>query len=210
MIKAILFDMDGTLVDSEKYYTQTSFDWALQYRDVKMSDIYKIVGANMDKTYSVMAGLTGLDYNTTKESYNSYLDLHPMDYSEYLFDDVKEVLPLLSSYKLGVCTLSSRWMLDKFITDCKLNNFDLLLSDDDVKNPKPNPEIYLTALDRLNIKKDEAIVVEDSSSGIEAGKSAGIFTIARNGDRFSINQEKADYIFDDLHEILGIINERNN
>ena len=209
MIKAILFDMDGTLVDSEKYYTEMSYKWVLQYRDVDKKDIYQIVGLNMDDTYKVMATLSGLSYNEAKKSYNEYFSMHPIDYNDYLFDDVRDVLSKLSEYKLAVCTLSSRWMLDKFVDDCDLDVFDLFLSDDDVKNPKPSPDIYLRAMEKFGVKTDETLIVEDSSAGIRAGKNAGVYTLARDGERYFINQSEADYIFNDLHEIFGILNEKN-
>lgn len=209
MIKAILFDMDGTLVDSERYYTEMSYKWLCQYNVVDKKEIYKIVGLNMDDTYKTMSLLSGLSYDETKKSYDEYFGMHPMDYNDYLFDDVRDVLSKLHDYKLAVCTLSSRWMLDKFINDCSLNCFDLLLSDDDVKNPKPSPDIYLKAIERLCVNRDETLVIEDSSTGIKAGKNAGICTLARDGSRFFIDQSEADYIFDDLHEVLNILNEKN-
>lgn len=209
MIKAILFDMDGTLVDSERYYTEMSYKWALQYRDVDKRDIYQIVGTNMDKTYRIMSKLAGLSYDETKKSYDEYFSMHPMDYNDYLFDDVKDVLSKLSDYKLAICTLSARDMLNKFISDTGLNCFDLLLSDEDVKNPKPSPDIYLKAIERLGVNRDETLVIEDSSTGIKAGKNAGICTLARDSSRFFVDQSEADYIFDDLHGVLNILNEKN-
>lgn len=209
MIKAILFDMDGTLVDSERYYTEMSYKWVLQYRSIEKRDIYQIVGANMDKTYRIMSKLAGLSYDETKKSYDEYFSVHSIDYNDYLFDDVKDVLSKLQDYKLAICTLSSRWMLDKFISDCSLNCFDLLLSDEDVKNPKPSPDIYLKAIERLGVNRSETLVIEDSSTGIKAGKNAGICTLARDSSRFFIDQSEADYIFDDLHEVLNILNEKN-
>ena len=209
MIKAILFDMDGTLVDSEHYYTEMSYKWVLQYRSIEKRDIYQIVGANMDKTYRIMSKLAGLSYDETKKSYDEYFSKHPMNYNDYLFDDVKDVLPKLCDYKLAICTLSSRDMLNNFISDNGLNEFDLLLSDEDVKNPKPSPDIYLKAIERFGVNRDETLVIEDSSTGIKAGKNAGICTLDRDGSRFFIDQSEADYIFDDLHEVLNILNEKN-
>ena len=209
MIKAILFDMDGTLVDSERYYTEMSYKWLCQYNVVDKKEIYKIVGLNMDDTYKTMSLLSGLSYDETKKSYDEYFSMHPMDYNDYLFDDVKDVLSKLSGYKLAICTLSSRDMLNKFISDTGLNEFDLLLSDEDVKNPKPSPDIYLKAIERLGVNRDETLVIEDSSTGIKAGKNAGICTLARDSSRFFVDQSEADYIFDDLHEVLNILNEKN-
>ena len=209
MIKAILFDMDGTLVDSERYYTEMYYKWLCQYNVVDKKEIYKIVGLNMDDTYKTMSLLSGLSYDETKKSYDEYFGMHPMDYNDYLFNDVRDVLSKLQDYKLAICTLYSRRMLDKIIIDCSLNCFDLLLSDEDVKNPKPSPDIYLKAIERLGVNRDETLVIEDSSTGIKAGKNAGICTLARDSSRFFVDQSEADYIFDDLHGVLNILNEKN-
>ena len=172
-------------------------------------DIKELCHVAKNLTYRIMSKLAGLSYDETKKSYDEYFSKHPMNYNDYLFDDVKDVLPKLCDYKLAICTLSSRDMLNKFISDTGLNEFDLLLSDEDVKNPKPSPDIYLKAIERLGVNRDETLVIEDSSTGIKAGKNAGICTLARDGSRFFIDQSEADYIFDDLHEVLNILNEKN-
>lgn len=212
MIKAILFDMDGTLVDSENYYTRNSFDWLKQYKkDSNIKDVYKIVGLNMTDTYKTMAKLANIGFEKCKVSYDSYFLSHPINYNDYLFSDVKDtLLKLKGKYKLCVCTSSDKNMLNSFIRDCDLDVFDLTLSSDDVLNSKPNPEVYLKALSQLSISNKEAIVVEDSYSGIKAGKNAGIYTIARNADRYLIDQSDADYVFLDMHKILEILDEKNN
>lgn len=205
MIKAFLFDMDGTLTDSEKYYTEGTFNWVNKIKNVSLKDIYPIIGTNMDETYKILSNISGLSYDDVIKLNTEYFINHPINYNDYIFDDVKDVLNILMNkgYKLALCSLSERWMVEQFIKDCKFENvFDVILSDDEVKNSKPDPEIYLKAIELLNIKSNEAIVIEDSYNGILAGKNANMRVYARNASRYNIDQSHADYIFNDMYEIL--------
>lgn len=204
MYKAILFDMDGTLVDSERYYINGTYTWLNRYCSVTREQIYKIVGLNMEDTYSYLSSISGLDIKTIEKLNTDYFNKeNVINYKNYLFDDVLDSLKQLKKkYKLALCTVSDRYMLDNFLKDCDLENtFDCLLSNDDINKSKPDPEIYLRALEKLNVNKDEAIVIEDSYNGILAGKNAGIRVYARDAGRYNINQEDADAIFLDLREI---------
>ena len=100
MIKAILFDMDGTLVDSERYYTEISYKWLCQYVHIDKKNIYKIIGLNMDETYKMMSLLSGKELDETIKSYDLFLKSHPINYHEYLFNDVKTVLKKIKKYKI--------------------------------------------------------------------------------------------------------------
>lgn len=205
MIKALLFDMDGTLVDSERYYTLGTYLWVNKIKEVSMNDVYSIIGLNMDETYKVLSRLTNLSYKEVVKLNSEYFNDRPINYNDYLFDDVRDTLYILKKqkYKLALCSLSDRAMVEQFIRECHLDNiFDIVLSNDEIKKSKPDPEIYLKALEIFNINAKEAIVIEDSYSGIMSGKNAGIKVFARNAKKYHINQEDADYIFDDMHAVL--------
>ncbi len=205
MIKALLFDMDGTLCDSERYYTEGTYTWLKRYVDVNKEAIYNIVGLSMDDTYKYLASISGLDIDEVKKLNDAYFNQeNVINYNDYLFADVKDNLRLLKkNYKLALCTISERYMLENFIKDCKLDGiFDVLISNNEVSKPKPDPEIYLKAIFDLNIKNDEAIVVEDSYNGILSGKRANCLTFARNASAYKIDQSMADFVFDNLDQIF--------
>ena len=205
MIKAVLFDMDGTLTDSEKYYVEGTWKWVSYYKDVLIEDIYAIVGLDMNDTYIFLSKLLNKSYEEVRELNTKYFKNNPINYKDYLFIDVKDTLNILKEkgYKLGLCTVSEKYMLDNFLRQCDFENFfDCLLSNADIKESKPSPEIYLKALSCLNLKSAEAIVVEDSYNGVLAGKKAGMNVYARDSSRYHVDQSKADFVFDDMHDIL--------
>ena len=86
-----------------------------------------------------------------------------------------------------------------------VSKFDLHITSADVAKHKPNPEPYLMAMDRLQLKPYECIVIEDSIQGIKAGKAAGCYVIALEGSLDKKFLDKADYIissFDVLKQLL--------
>ena len=89
------------------------------------------------------------------------------------------------------------------ITDC----YDVILSGDENLPPKPAPDIYLTAAEKLGVLPEECIVYEDSYRGITAGKQAGMTVIARRDDRFRQDQSGADHIVKDIYEMASIVSE---
>ena len=90
------------------------------------------------------------------------------------------VLPMLAAkYKLAIATSATRAMVDVIMEPLQLlSYFTVVQTSDDVVNGKPNPEIYLKAMNRLGVQPAESVVLEDSSNGARAGKNAGAYTIA--------------------------------
>ena len=82
---------------------------------------------------------------------------------------------------------------------------DAVVSGEQFKESKPNPEIYLYTIKELNVNKDEAIIIEDSSKGILAANRAGIKVLALKDDKFGLDQSQADIIIDELNDIIKLI-----
>ena len=215
MIKAVLFDLDGTLVDSESYYVNGTIKWLSKCGvNIDFKTASGIIGMNMDETYEYISRISGITINKIMEVNENYFSKEdPLIYSEILFKDVQKCFDDLKKHniKICICSMSPREYVKKFITDCKMNNYiDCFISNDDCKNPKPNPEIYNKAIESLGISPKEAVVVEDAPSGIKAGKDSGAYVVARNGAKFGLNQMDALCILEDLSELSTIIMEINN
>ena len=214
-IKAILFDMDGTLVDSERYYTDGTYRWMQRagYKGSKEA-IYPIIGTTLPMTYAIIHKL--LDGRLSVEEIEKMNDDYFMkedviDYREYIFPEVKGVIRSLrdKGYKMALCSSSLKMDILRFIKENELDDcFDYVISGYECNESKPSPEIYLLALSHLKVSNDEAIVVEDSTHGIEAGKRAHMYTFARKDTRFNIDQSEADILIDDIGELLNILGEK--
>lgn len=106
--------------------------------------------------------------------------------------------------RMALASSSSKRTIDKVLSDCKIARlFDAVVSGEEFRQSKPNPEIYLHTLERLGLCADDCCCVEDSVPGITAGKAAGLTVIAKREERFGFNQDGADAIIDQISDLLG-------
>ena len=205
-MKAVLFDMDGVLIDSEMFYMKGTYDW-ISKRGFKgkLEDTFRLIGTNMEGTYNLLYEYTISEIE--KENRKYFLE-HPIDYKAILKPYVKEILVFLKEHKIktAVCSSSPKKTIENALKDCEiLKYFDFIVSSDEVKKSKPNPDVYLKACEILQVSNEDAFVIEDSTRGIEAGKNANIKVIAIKDKFFGQDQAKADYIFEDLGEVLKFL-----
>lgn len=206
--------MDGTLVDSEKHYTSGTYEWMKEKGfKGKLEDLYKIIGIGMEETYKYIGTLMPLSYEEIVKSNTEYFKCrNVMNYADYIFDSTIPTLKELK--KMGIkniiCSMSNHDEVLKCIKDMKIEEYvDHFICSDDVDELKPNPEIYLKAIEYLGINKNEAIVVEDSYTGIAAGINADILTYARKDTVYGMDQSNTDKILMDLFDIVSIVRKLN-
>lgn len=217
MIKAVLFDMDGILYDSEYYYMKGTIDQMRRYGyDGPERPIYAIMGTSMDETYRILYDLLDgrVPLDVIRENNERYFnEEHPLHFKEIMFPGIKEELTKLKQMglKLAVCSSSPLPLIQASLKEMEIDGlFDFAESGDNVKNPKPAPDIYLLARQELGVAADECIVYEDSTLGIEAGRRAGIFTVAREDRRFFQDQSHADLTVKDIQSLTDWIRKENS
>lgn len=211
MIKAVIFDMDGVLVDSEPVYQEATIN-VLDSLNIKATqdDLLKLAGGSslhFNKFIQDVSkgSISCEDFNKVCDQY--YLD-NPVKYEKIMFPHVRETLDYLKDkgYILALASSSKDYEIDNVLKRCDLKDyFKLIISGEVFKESKPNPEIYLTCIKRLNLEAKECVAIEDSEYGIEAAKKAGLICIAKRDDRFNYDQSKADYFIDDHDEIKDIL-----
>ena len=177
MIKNIIFDFDGVLVDSEMLVAQ-SFCQYLSERNIKFTenDFSQFAGK---KTVHVISELSA-KFNIENEQ-GFYRDIMRIANNIYVNEltPVPGVLEFLETaalnYFIGSNSGKERVVsgLEKVKLD-KFFNFNQIFSFDMVGRPKPEPDIYLAAINTNNLDKDETIIIEDSAVGVKAGVASGV------------------------------------
>lgn len=178
-IKAVIFDMDGVLVDSEGLHLD-SLNMALK----KMN--YTLISKEENNTLSGLSTKQKLNYLFKEKRIEENLIPILIDLkNEYTKNEMKahiksnkQLEGLLNyysnKYTLCLCSNASRKTVDIFLNiDHFRNYFKFMLSGDDVKNQKPNSEIYDTVIKKLNFLPLECLIIEDSIAGVTAAKASG-------------------------------------
>jgi len=178
MIKAVLFDFDGTLADTLPFYIK-AYDQALQKIGFKFSD-KKIAQTCFGKKENVICRFLGVPKKTDEFAQAYFQGVKELFKRAPLFENTIETLNFIKNkgIKIIIITFAYRWYINQMLNQYKLGNyFDFIISTNDVIHAKPSPEAVLKATDRLGIKPDETIVVGDSKSDMLMGKSAGSITV---------------------------------
>ena len=179
-MKAVIFDMDGVLVDSQPYHFKADIETMSEYGVIKDQKFYEaFAGTLTDNRMRTLRDMFGLDVpaeELIEKREKMILDIMANE-------DIKPVsgIPeLLRSIKaLGLKTAvasSSGIELIELVLD-RLGiavYFDSITSGNDVKRGKPSPDIFLLAAERIGAEPSECLVVEDSENGVKAAKSAGM------------------------------------
>lgn len=211
MYKGIIFDIDGVLVNSEKFYMERRMDF---FKSINIkpgsSDINDFVGSNATKIWEVLVPEDSQKRERLKKIYlTEYEQNNPIDFEKYANKDLKFVIESLydSNIKVSIASAGSVKNIEKFINDTGVKKYlDFYLSGEELKENKPDPEIYIKASDKMNIKRESLLVVEDSVLGIKSAKRAGLKVVAlKPQDNYSVDQSEADLIIDRLRDLLNII-----
>lgn len=180
MIKLVIFDVDGTLVDSESVYVKAALkNIEVNHYNIPMSAIMGIIGQNRVAGRKLIESTQDDSFN-----YDKYIKDFEKIRNQILENEPyklkKGALNILNyckkhDIKMAIATSTARDKQTKVLTKLGIiDYFDYMVFGDEIKNSKPDPEIYLKVFEHYNYGKDEMIIYEDSKNGILSAHNAGI------------------------------------
>ena len=207
MLKALIFDMDGVLVNSVKPIWE-SFNVLLKEEGVHFSDDYiknNLARSLRDNLRAWKKEFGIKDYDLmefSKKAGAIQLDLLKNEkVSQSLVNLLEQAKR--QNIKCAVATSSLRWRAEKILNLLNIRTFfDVLVTADDIKNHKPAPDAFLEAARLLDVRPEECVVIEDAENGIESAKNANMKAVGLVTEYYPANELRhADIVINDFSEI---------
>lgn len=217
-IKAVLFDMDGLMVDTESLSTEAFINSAkAQGYNMTKEETLKVLGFTKANIYQFWIDYfqgTNVDGKKLVDDHYEYIENvlytvgpEKMPYVEELLKYLKE-----NSYKIAVASSSDTADIKNNLEKTKLEKYiDEIASGAEVENGKPAPDVFLLAAKRLGVDAKDCLILEDSKAGVKAGKASGA-TVFMVPDMFTVDKEcedTADRILKNLGEVIEILEGKN-
>ena len=208
-IKLIIFDLDGTLVDTSGDITN-ALNYALKpygLRDLTVEDTIKMVGEGITRLIEKLLENERIQMrDTVIKRFLDYYSEHLVDFST-LYPHVRETLEKLNDYKKAVISNKREYLSTRLLDKLDLlKYFDLVVGSDTTSERKPSAIPVIYVFTKLGVNPDESIIVGDSNYDIEAGKKAGLKTVAVTyGYRERQYLIDADYIIDSMKDLFTLL-----
>lgn len=196
MIKAIVFDMDGVLIDAVKLHQKAFIEAVKPYKEI--TEEYHMQNLNGIPTKKK---LEKLGFNTDLiEEINARKQEITFDLIKQNIKPLPQVTNVILELKkrkipFAVCSNSIRKSIELFLKAADIEGFEFIISNQEVINPKPHPEMYLKAIHKLGLPKEEILIVEDSPVGLQAAKESGA-RVCKINDPYDINR-----VIEDLNKL---------
>jgi len=213
-IKLIIFDLDGTLIDSIEDITS-----ALNYAfgphgasDLTAAEVTTMVGEGPLKLIQDVLTERNLvaDAEVLVTSFLNFYTAHPVDKTA-LYPGTREMLETLKGRKMAIVTNKTEKLSREIIKKFGLENyFDMIVAVDTITERKPSPGPVIHVLATLNVSPEDAVIVGDSAIDIQTGKASFVRTVAvTHGYGKDGFQKEADFVIASLPELIGIVKREN-
>ncbi|OOH89224.1 phosphatase [Pasteurellaceae bacterium 15-036681] len=216
MLQAIIFDMDGVIVDTEyvEFTLQKDFITQIQEHNnpISHTEYSEVVGKSLKDIPEIIKKLSGSSL-PLDEIRTRYYDFFKQIFSNIDYRTIfrSEITPIIqfakqNNIKLAVASSSALDHIHNILTCCGIkDDFDLIVSGEIFENSKPDPTIYHYTLEKLGVAPENTVSIEDSYYGMVSAKGANLKVIGYEETRMQIDQSLADYMGKDMVEILGVI-----
>jgi HAD superfamily hydrolase (TIGR01509 family) len=213
LFAAVVFDLDGVLVDSEVWWNDVRVEFARRHgRPWTEADQHAVMGANSRQWSATMRARLGLDLaveDIEREVVEGVVARYQAEGPPLIAGAVEVVRRVARDLPIAVASSAHRDVIDAALHALGLGDaFAAVVSSDEVRHGKPEPDVYLEAARRLGVAPGRCLVVEDSRNGVLAARAAGMTVVLVPNEAVPPapgTREAADHLADSIDGILAIL-----
>jgi|YNPNPStandDraft_1061719.scaffolds.fasta_scaffold00425_22 phosphoglycolate phosphatase len=209
----IIFDLDGTIADTCQDITE-ALNHCLKLRNISIfstQEVKKMVGEGVRRLIEKALQSKKVSFsedllNELIKCFISYYGEHIADFTK-TYPEVEDTLEKLKPFKKAIISNKTEYLTIKTLEQLNLKHyFDFIAGSDSFPEKKPSPLPILKVIEKFSVPKDKTLIVGDSNIDIEAGKSAGVQTVAVTyGYREKELLKDADFMIDNFGELIKIV-----
>ncbi len=213
MIKGVVFDLDGVLIESEPYFIKAEVE-IFPRHGIPLTKVVaaEYLGLKLDDYINILEQRFHKSVNHAQVSAELHKEIERVyEYDVPLVEHISGVLDELQmTYKLALATSRERHLAERVMKRLGIAKyFKHGLYREDVTKGKPDPEIYLKAAALIGVEPTACVAIEDAKMGFESGKAAGMFVVGRKAAHNSIQDfSSANVTIEDMREIPRILQAR--
>ena len=204
--KAVIFDMDGVVIDSEPLHERSSRIVLAQHNLEIQDEVFADFKGSTDRTIlEYLIAENNLDVGVEdllKQKRSTYASL--IDELQPIHGVISFINRISGDYRLALTTSASRRNKELAFSKFNLHRFfEVVITSDDINNPKPDPEPYLETTTRLAIDPQDCVVIEDSFNGVRSASGAGctVVGITTSFEKAALMDAGADYVISGYDEL---------
>lgn len=209
--RAVIFDMDGVIVNSElAYYDQLLKFFNELSQPFSWQDYVPLIGMNHEDSWKILRDKAKSELTPEEffQAHQLYCEEHPVNYKSILNPDFHRTYNFIKEKGLKVALASSSKLsvIQDMIDQNNLKNyFDVIYSGEMVKESKPHPDIYLKTAKELGVNPEDCLVMEDSAFGVTAAKAANMTALGLRNLSYSVDLSHSDDVVDKMSYLMDWI-----
>lgn len=214
MIETVIFDFDGVLINSEAKSVTDNYNFLVDngIENPNLKELKALVGTTDIDNYIYMARIMNISVEEATKLNLEYQRQHPYKGKELVFPEAVTLLQYLKKKKIKVAIASNSILefVQTMLDEAEITEFfDYVISGREFGAVKPDPTIYIYTANKCETNADKCLVVEDSPVGIKAAINAKMKVVGLYSDFLKLDVSEADYVVNNLKNIINIIEEEN-